>query len=200
MARDDAVSRLEAEAVEEENARALLAWGAGLEGKMQALDAVVCGLWGLVQEPGGRWGKVTRRFERWLGRVEEARGERGRMDGATAVVGVERVLVGEMDGAWRDECGGLARRLSEMRRGLEGLGVEGVIGEEEEDAGGQSSLVRMVGACRVLVAGMLEELQVMDSIEKEVVEEERRWVSEVNREMDREEPTTRRAGAIWRVL
>lgn len=200
MARDDAVARLEAEAVEEENARALLAWGAGLEGKMQPLDAVVCGLWGLVQEPGGRWGKVTRRFERWLGRVEEARGERERMDGATAVVGVERVLVGEMDGAWRDECGGLARRLSEMRRGLEGLGVEGVIGEEEEDAGGQSSLVRMVGASRVLVAGMLEELQVMDSIEKEVVEEERRWVSEVNREMDREEPTTRRAGAIWRVL
>lgn len=199
MARDDAVARLEAEAVEEENARALLAWGAVLEGKVQALDAVVCGLWGLVQEPGGRWGKVVRRFERWLGRVEEARGERGRMDGA-AVLGVERVLVGEMDAAWRDECGGLARRLSEMRRGLEGLGVGGMVGEEEEDAGGQSSLVRMVRACRVLVAGMLEELQVMDGIEKEVVEEERRWVSEVNREMDREETTTRRAGAIWRVL
>lgn len=77
------------------------------------------------------------------------------------------------------------------------MGVEKTLGEE--DAGGQSSLVRMVGACRVLVAGMLEELQVMEGIEKEVVEEERRWVSEVNREMDREE-TTKGAGAIWRVL
>ncbi|KAK1826033.1 hypothetical protein QBC39DRAFT_399373 [Podospora conica] len=204
VARDDAVGRLEAEAVEEENVRALLAWGAaggaGLEGKVQALDAVVCGLWGLLQEPGGRWGKVVRRFERWLGRVEEARGERKRMDGAAAVVGVERVLVGEMDGAWREECGGLARRLSEMRRGLEGLGVEETLAPRRGGEGGQSSLVRMVGACRILVAGMLEELEVMDGIEREVVEEERQWVSEVNREMDKEESTTKGAGAIWRVL
>ncbi|KAK4456269.1 hypothetical protein QBC34DRAFT_454065 [Podospora aff. communis PSN243] len=195
LAKEDEVTRLERRVEEARNAQALVDWagrdGKGLEEKIQTLDAVLGTLWALG-EPGGRYVKVVRRFEKWIGKVEETVTRRERVGGLEELVGAgEEVLVGEMDAGWKEEVRGLGRRLEEVMRGLRGLEVQEGEGEEE------SSLGRIVRGCGVLVRGMLEELDVMEVIEREVARDEMRWVREVNRGVGEE---TRRAGAIWRVF
>ncbi|AEO69374.1 uncharacterized protein THITE_2119702 [Thermothielavioides terrestris NRRL 8126] len=119
----------------------------GLEEKVALLDRVVSGLWSVVGggEPGeGRYGRVVRAFERWVGTVEavmHARERLGRTCGLGQSQGQEQgdqgggdgvgegdddeekglVLVGEMDAAWKEECAALVRRLDDWRRGLREL-------------------------------------------------------------------------------
>lgn len=168
----DDVARLDAGAAERRNVRALLAWqgqGQGhgqapgdfppsllgaasgektatgatlLEHKIQTLDAVLTGLWA-VAEPGGRYARVVRRFERWAERVDALAELRRALASnsenhpaaaaAAALTGDNNgsgsgsgegdelaVLAGELDAAWKDECAGLVRRLDEWRRMLRG--------------------------------------------------------------------------------
>jgi hypothetical protein len=119
----------------------------GWEEKVALLDRVVSGLWSVVGggEPGeGRYGRVVRAFERWVGTVEavmHARERLGRTCGLGQSQGQEQgdqgggdgvgegdddeekgpVLVGEMDAAWKEECAALVRRLDDWRRGLREL-------------------------------------------------------------------------------
>ncbi|KAK4137291.1 hypothetical protein BT67DRAFT_370796, partial [Trichocladium antarcticum] len=106
----------------------------------------------------------------------------------------ELVLVGEMDAAWREECGVLRRRLEEWRGKLGELDGGGQVG-------GESNLDRIVAGCCALVHGMLAELEVMEQIAREAAAEEMRWVRAMNRRgrggADQDGP---RAGAIWRAL
>ncbi|KAK5664068.1 hypothetical protein OQA88_282 [Cercophora sp. LCS_1] len=186
--------RLEAGAVERGNVQALAEWGGrGLEGRVQVLDEAVSGVWGLGEQ-GGRYAQLVRRFERWVGRVEEvgllrAAGDLGKLVGEDGEV----VMVGGMDGAWREECERIGRRLEEWNRQLKGL---------EGDVDGGSSLARILKGTRELVRDMLAELEVMRELEREVVAEEMRWVKAVSREMDDQtsSPQVKRAGAIWRAF
>jgi hypothetical protein len=185
-----------------------------LEERVVVLDEVLGGLWGLVgEESGGRYERVVRGFERWVGRVEgvmagrrnglngEGGGQEEPGGGGGGGAG-ELVLIGEMDGAWRDECGALVRRLGEWRRKLRelelGSDVPPSAMEGEVEGAGGSSLARILAGCRALVHGMLAELDIMEQIEREAVAEEMRWVREMNRHgLDQDTP---RAGAMWRVL
>ncbi|KAK0722882.1 hypothetical protein B0T26DRAFT_238814 [Lasiosphaeria miniovina] len=167
----DDVARLDAGAAERRNVRALLAWqghghghaaadfppsllGVGaasaentgatlLEHKVQTLDAVLTGLWA-VAEPGGRYARAVRRFERWAERVDAlaelrralASNSENHPAAAAAAAAVVAstgddngsgggedelsVLAGELDAAWKDECAGLVRRLDEWHRMLRG--------------------------------------------------------------------------------
>ncbi|KAK1751735.1 hypothetical protein QBC47DRAFT_405750 [Echria macrotheca] len=201
---DGAVRAAEGEVVERVNVAALVDWGRGrgrgggpgLEGRIQTLDGILSGLWALGEPGTGRYGRVVRRFESWTVKVEEAwvlRREPGW--GSRAGTGLEGVLVGELDGQWKDECAGLVRRLDEWRRQLREIDVDG--GEEEGEKE-ESSLARILRGCRELIRDMLDELDVMEGMEREVVAEEMDWVRRVNREMD-EGGNRARAGAIWRV-
>jgi len=202
--REQRISKEEEDLVERVNVRALLDWGkrqgAGLEHRVQILDGVLCGLWALG-EPGGRYVRVVRRFEKWVGRVEQVWEVRKRED-LSAILGegtddLGMVLVGELDAQWKDECAGLVRRLDEWRRSLKGLDTPG--GEMTNE---ESSLVKILGACRTLTHDMLAELDLMEKMEQDVVLEEMRWVRDVNREMDcnGKDRNITRAGAIWRAL
>jgi hypothetical protein len=211
---------------EQANARALWAWGRdgplGLEAKIQMLDGVLAGVWGLG-EPGGRYARVVRRFERWAGRAAELAEARRRREEAPASAvppGEEEdadiVFVGELDAAWKEESAGLVRKLEEWRRQLRDLQVvppaadaadgaaDGTNGADGDEAGGQpppaSSLARIVGGCTSLVDDMLAGLAVMDEIEKEAIRQEDEWVRMmINRDEDGADDTPK-AGAIWRVL
>ncbi|KAK0646583.1 hypothetical protein B0T16DRAFT_429392 [Cercophora newfieldiana] len=196
LAQDQAVAAAEREIQEERNVKALLEWGGadgrGLEEKVQVLDAVLSSLWAMG-ESGGRYARVVRGFEKWIVRVERVVQARNRVGGLDGLVeSGEEVLVGEMDSVWKEEVRVLGRRLEEVRRGLKGL----LDGGGEESGG---SLERIVRGCEVLVEGMVEELEVMLGIEREVVREEMAWVRGVNRGVG-EEIGGKRAGAIWRVF
>lgn len=219
----DDVGRLESRAVERLNAAALRDWtaeaGAGptrrLEDRVQALDAVLSNVWSLG-EPGGRYARLVRRFERWAesaAGIIEARGGES-LGGAALLPGEELVFVGDLDASWRDDCAGLARRLDGWGRLLAELGVAAGGDDEEEEEeddddreprgrrGGwpASSLSRILGACGSLVHDMLAELDLMLQIERDAAEQENEWIRSMGKEAAPTHGAGPGAGAIWRVL
>ncbi|KAF5011142.1 hypothetical protein FDECE_2731 [Fusarium decemcellulare] len=192
-----AVDNRERAEMERENVLALRKWavGGGLEERIQTLDAVINGLWTLG-EPGGRYARVVRRFERWVDRMCEI--EEARREGGALLQESDVLFIGELDAAWKEECTGLVRRLDTLRRQLEDLGH---FPEETEDEGAvkeRPSLQCMVEESRTLVQGMLAELSVMEDIERDAVAREDEWIERMNRDEDVDD--TPGAGAIWRVV
>lgn len=201
---------------ERDNVRALIEWapegeggGEALEERIRALDAAINGVWTLG-EPGGRYPRVLRRFQRWIDGVCEI--EEARRGDALFLRGQEDALfVGELDAAWKDECAGLIRRLEGVREQLGRLGrappppppteTEGEgeqVQREAEWGVSQTSLWRIVDDSNTLVDDMLEELNLMEKIEQEALAREDDWIDKMNRDDDVDD--TPRAGAIWRVV
>lgn len=185
--RNDALNHLEAEERGKINAAALKSWqdtgtpGWGLEEKVQVLDEIITGVWNL-EEPGGKYARVVRRFERWLSKCH------GILD--TRTKGIEDevvVFIDELDNSWKDDCEALGRKLEKWRDNLKDLG--------SPDSG--SNLAMVVEGCRTLVRGMLTELIVMAQIEKDAMRTELDWIKSMNDESMDDEAAT--AGAIWRV-
>ncbi|KAF9764251.1 hypothetical protein IL306_002848 [Fusarium sp. DS 682] len=182
--------------VERENVLALRKWavGGGLEERIQILDAAMTGLWGL-EEPGGRYARVVRRFERWVDRMCEI--EEARREGGALLQESDVIFIGELDCAWKDECAGLLRRLDTIKRQLDQLG-DLAHDDQEGEAKEQSSLKRIVEGSRELVQGMLTELAVMEDIERDALAREDEWIERMNRDDEAED--TPRAGAVWRAV
>ncbi|KAM0346942.1 hypothetical protein ACHAPU_005282 [Fusarium lateritium] len=182
--------------VEKENVLALRQWaiGGGLEERIQVLDSVMSGLWAL-EEPGGRYARAVRRFERWVERMCEI--EEARREGGALLQESDVIFIGELDSAWKDECTGLVRRLDTLKRQLEQLG-DFAHDEAEADTPERSSLQRMVEGSRELVHGMLTELNVMEDIERDALSREEEWIEKMIRGEDIDD--TPRAGAVWRVV
>ncbi|KAK2935988.1 hypothetical protein FoTM2_003931 [Fusarium oxysporum f. sp. vasinfectum] len=182
--------------VERENILALRKWavGGGLEERIQILDAAIAGLWAL-EEPGGRYARVVRRFERWVDRMCEI--EEARRAGGALIQENDVLFIGELDSAWKDECAGLVRRLDTIKRQLDQLG-DFARDDQEGESKDQSSLQRMVEGSRELVQGMLTELAVMDDIERDALAREDEWIERMNRDDEMED--TPRAGAVWRAV
>jgi hypothetical protein len=211
VARDGEVRGLEASLVERENVAALRDWiggGSGggialLDDKIQTLDAVLTVLWGLG-DPGGRYAKVVRRFGRWAEAVGEVVERRGRLHGP----GQSKVVfVSELDASWKNECGGLARRLDECRRMLRDLGDGPASLGGDDDNNNKSSLAVILAACRRLVLDMLAELDMMEQMERDALAQENEWVRAANRDGgdggasdDVDVQPQRGAGAIWRAF
>ncbi|KAM0297579.1 hypothetical protein HYE67_007249 [Fusarium culmorum] len=183
--------------VEKNNVIALRKWavGGGLEERIQVLDSVMSGLWAL-EEPGGRYARAVRRFERWVEQMCEI--EEARREGGALLQESEVLFIGELDSAWKDECAGLVRRLDTLKRQLGELGDFSADDEEEDDTKERSSLQRMVEGSRELVHGMLTELNVMEDIERDALAREDDWIERMNRDEDADD--TPRAGAVWRVV
>ncbi|KAH7329153.1 hypothetical protein B0I35DRAFT_404406 [Stachybotrys elegans] len=176
---------------EDENALVLRQWGSGLdlEEKIQHLDAVAKGVWSL-SEPGGRYARVVKRFERWISGVCEV--EEARKDSSLAMSKeVDALFIGELDASWGEECASMIRKLDGWQRQLQS--IEPI----PEDGEGQvSSLGRMMGGLKSLVLDMLAELTIMDEMQQEALAREDEWIRRMNREDDADDAP--RAGAIWR--
>ncbi|KAJ4141172.1 hypothetical protein NW768_000379 [Fusarium equiseti] len=183
--------------VEKENVLALRQWAVGgrLEERIQVLDSVMSGLWAL-EDPGGRYARVVRRFERWVERMCEI--EEARREGGALLQESDVLFIGELDCAWKDECTGLVRRLDTLKRQISQLGDPSNESEGEGDSKERSSLQRMVEGSRELVDGMLTELNVMEDIERDALAREDEWIERMNRDDDADD--TPRAGAVWRVV
>ncbi|ELR06662.1 hypothetical protein VC83_05279 [Pseudogymnoascus destructans] len=171
------------------NALALKVWadsgmpGCGLEEKIQVLDEVVTGVW-RMGESGGKYARIVRRFERWMHTVVDIhqRRERGHL-----LDGDEVMFIEDIDGSWSDDCRVQARKLEEWRDKLADLGKVEV----------KSSLATAVEGYTTLVRGMLEELDTMRRIEKEVMMSEQVWIKEMISDAGDEEDVPVRSGAAW---
>lgn len=179
---------------EEETVLALRAWGAGgdLEAKIQGLDAIITGVWTLA-EPGGRYARIVRRFERWLDQVSELQTARHGGGAMHRMVDGQALFVGELDTPWKGELPGLLRRLDGWRRQLAEIG-------EPPDVHGfsDSSLCSVLRGLRGSVEGMIEEIHLMEEIEQDALLSEDVWIEVTNREDD--DNNTQQAGAIWRIV
>lgn len=202
MVKADAEVRKQEAAVEEsQNMAALKAWGdgsgKGLEDKIQTLDGVLSGLWSLG-EPGGRYARVVRKFEKWVDQMTTAVEARQKAGGSGALMESDEVaFIGELDPAWKDDVSSLARKLDEWRRQLGQL-VDGLPEQGTDEGQPRSSLVKIVAGCRSQVHDMLAELDTIGYIEREAIAREAAWIRRMNREEEGDD--TRRAGAIWRAF
>jgi hypothetical protein len=205
--RSGEVEAEEREVEEEANARALRHWGeagvGGLEDRVQALDAVISGVWALG-EAGGRYARLVRKFQAWVGMVRavlEARrscGDDG--DGLPDSCASEDdglLFLPEPDAGIVEERTGVRRKLLGWKTQLDSLEDGPGLG----DADPPSSLARMLDGCRALVGDMLAELEAMEHIEREAAAQEKRWMEGMLADED-EGVVSRgsRAGAIWRVV
>lgn len=200
----DRADRAETAAAEDLNAAALKAWtttGCGgetlLEERVQALDAVLCGLWAMG-EPGGRYARVVRRFEKWADTLRAVVERREEEESVGLLAAADVPFVEALDPAWRDECAALARKLDGWRRQLVGLGAVHSQNQDDDDDQRLSSLAVVLAACRSLVHDMLAELDGMEQIEREALRQENEWIENMNRDDGNDD--TPKAGAIWRVL
>lgn len=187
--RNEILVQLEVEETGNINTAALKRWqdlgtpGWGLEEKIQVLDEVIGGVWNLG-DSGGKYGKVVRRFERWLIRCQdilEARAHDEELEDE------EVVFLEELGAGWKDDCLVLGRKLESWRDHLKNLGTL--------DSG--SSLAVVVDGCRILVSGMLTELSVMAQIERDTMSMEVEWIKSMNDDV-LDDKDTQVAGAIWR--
>ncbi|OAA69983.1 hypothetical protein LEL_09799 [Akanthomyces lecanii RCEF 1005] len=227
-----ALADREAAEIEGDNIAALQCWGGGigagagmgtlLDGRIQALDAVISGVWAL-SEPGGKYARVVRRFERWVERVmdlEEARDsgaiclfasgaalpDRHSLGNSTNSAGggggsnmQDALFLQDLDRAWTDDCASMTRKLEGWQDQLEqclGGGLEGL--GSGVSGGGGSSLARMLDGAGSLVGDMLAELGAMEEIRQAALAREEDWIEAMNRDDD--ENDTPRAGAVWRAM
>lgn len=190
--RHDELVRLEVEEAGRINAAALKEWhdigttGWGLEERIQLLDEVLNEAWNLG-EPGGKYARLVRKFEKWVIRCEEIL--RDREDDKMLDEEEEIVFIEELDMGWKDECLVLNRKLEGWRDGLEDLGRL-----EQE-----STVATVVDGITALIGGMLLELETMSQIESDAVALEQEWIKSVNGSLE-DDNDTPVAGAVWRFM
>ncbi|KAM4054701.1 hypothetical protein HRG_005524 [Hirsutella rhossiliensis] len=189
--------------VERDNILALRRWGSsgkGLDEKIQLLGDILSGLWTL-SEPGGRYGRAVRRFERWAHRVrdvEEARASSG--SAAVHLQSQSALFIDELDAPWKDECSAITRRLRDWRSQLHEIDdlAPATSNDVDKDTSGGSSLERMLAGARSLAQDMLAELGAMEDMEREALAREGEWIERMNRDEAGGEGTE--AGAMWRTV
>ncbi|KAF1365977.1 hypothetical protein EJ07DRAFT_94141 [Lizonia empirigonia] len=149
---------------EQKNLLALLEWtsdrsSASLVEHIQILSGPLHELPSLIAT-GGRFQRLASAFEQWESWVQEVRSARQNRT---------EVGLGSIEGlgdAWLAEHAALTRKLTSFARDLDGL---------SQPAEG-SSIASIVSSCKTLLAGLLEELRVMQIVEADVVSNEKEWV------------------------
>ncbi|EOA81507.1 uncharacterized protein SETTUDRAFT_143068 [Exserohilum turcica Et28A] len=153
---------------EQKNLQSLLEWStgdstAGLVEHVQILSEPLHELPSLV-EPGGRLQRLVVDFEQWMQWVQEIRSVRSGHAGGNAALGT----IEGLGDSWEAETAALMRKLTVFARDLERLAPPTP----------GSSIASMVDACTSILQGILDELQTMQKIEREVVAREKLWVED----------------------
>ena len=184
------------------NSLALKEWGKaknGLEDKIQILDGVVNGVWGLGGA-GGRYARLVRRFERWVDGVCEI--EEERKDGGEIIS--EGMFVEDLDTAWKEDLDGIVRKLERWQDQMRGIsdGLRSERADGDGDGEGGDSLGRMLDGAGTLIDDMLTEIGMMEEMEREALAREEVWIEKMIKDGDEDDEMGGggrvRAGAIWR--
>lgn len=191
--------------------------GWDLEGRVQALDTILSGVWKLG-EAGGKYVRCVKRFERWVASVSQLLQERERGEAGLDKDG-NVIFVADLDAEWKDECALIGRKLEGWRDLLRHLGgLESQLGNKEDEVSGRghepakgmaaanvlerSTISTVLRGVRELVYGMLAEVQAMERIQRAVVAREEEWIRAVIDEGDDEDEDGAKSvpGAVWRTF
>ncbi|KJZ78928.1 hypothetical protein HIM_01701 [Hirsutella minnesotensis 3608] len=195
--------------VERDNLLALRRWGEagarGLEERVQLLADILSGIWAL-SEPGGRYGRTVRHFERWASRVREVEQARVSRERTDVTRNIDSLFIDRLDASWTDECASMARRLQGWRSQLDSIDdytasprSSSDDGSAEPDAVRDSpNLERMLAGSRSLIEDMLVELDIMEDVQREAFAREDEWVQRMNQEP--ETGGVSAASAVWREI
>lgn len=152
------------------NAAAIIDWGArsggaNLERKIQVLSTTLDDVWQLTK-PTGRYTLLVLAFEHWY---DTAGGVNAQQAGHS------RSTEGLGDG-WKAELATLQEELLLAANATLSLG----------DVEGDSDIARVVGLVLEMVKNMLEEVELMESIEQAVVVQQQAWVQSTLDELRQE--------------
>jgi hypothetical protein len=204
----EGVDRQEKEVMEVVNARAFKDWeetgsSLNLEEKVELLDSIASGVWS-VSDASGKFAKVIRRFECWLAQVEEALDARRQFEEKQASKShAELLYIEELDQNWKNDCAGITRKLQYWESQLQELS-KGQLGHKTATPAEvpASGLARMLHGFRQLVESMLGELKMMESLEREALEQQSQWIQRMigtdEDEEERHDTPGESIGAAWR--
>ncbi|KAL2007944.1 hypothetical protein VTN00DRAFT_7926 [Thermoascus crustaceus] len=148
--------------------------------QIQMLSHVIQEVADLTDSRGGRYTKAVQIFEDWFQKVEQikrARNPKNHESEKEALLTAEEVdFIDPLDRSWKQEIDLLNAKLELCLRQLQVLDI---IGEDATGYPENSALVRIAEGHRALLASMIEELNVMRTIEADVVGSERAWLSQV---------------------
>ncbi|RFU79931.1 hypothetical protein TARUN_2275 [Trichoderma arundinaceum] len=195
------VAEQESVGLEKRNVLALRRWGSGgrLDEKIQSLESIITNVWSL-SDPGGRYARVVRHFERWIDGVSEM--EDARRRGVVLVQGDDSLFIEDLDAQWKEEREDLIHRLDEWKQQLhdiDDLSLDEFY-SEPPDEDEKSSLEKMLDGSRSLIDDMLAELRIMEVIEQEALVREDEWISRMNRSDDDDYFGISHAGGAWKEM
>lgn len=148
--------------------------------QIQMLSHVIQEVADLTGSRGGRYTQAVQTFEDWFRKVEQikrARNPKNNESEEEALLTAEEVdFIDPLDRAWKQEIDLLNAKLELCLRQLQVLDI---IGEDATGYPENSALVRIAEGHRALLTSMIEELNVMRTIEADVVGSERAWLSQV---------------------
>lgn len=179
---------------EQQNVRALRDWNSGnssfgLSEHIHILSGPLHELPSLV-DPDGRFRRLVGEFQRWTTWVEEVWTAR---NGCIVPRSGDLVSVEGLGDSWKEEVAALTRKLTSLARDLDKL--------TQPTPG--SSVACIVGTCKELLCGILDELRVMQTIEAGIVAREREWVEAQLKAIARDiggHLDTHEVDATWRRL
>lgn len=162
--RDKELNQLEIEALTQTNATAIISWGSqgnGLEKQIQALSRVVDQVDHLTSK-NGKYSLAILAFEHWIDSVTDLQTQRARSRGRTG----PNVIEGLGDG-WLAEIESLQIKLvnyADIMLGIADISTAG------------TDIGRTITVVSEMLKNMLEELDMVLSIERNTVEEEKDWM------------------------
>jgi hypothetical protein len=175
------------------NAGILKGWeaGQGIEERVQLLDEVLAGTWGLCG-PGGKYARLVRKFESWMQTCADIQAAR------TDASASDLRFVEPLDMPWKEESVVLLRKLEAWREQMMLLRLNPADDEPEHT---QFSLDRAVAGVWHTVDNMVQEIGAMGRIEAEVMRREEAWIRERVEDDSEDEPGDALGGrhGIWRL-
>jgi hypothetical protein len=196
------VSEQESVTLEKRNVLALRRWGSGgrLDEKIQSLESIITNVWSL-SDPSGRYARVVRNFERWIGGVSDMEDAR-RNGGVVLVEGNDNMFIEDLDAQWKEEREELIDSLDGWKQQLsdiDDLSLDEFY-TEPPDQDEKSSLEKMLDGSRALIDNMLMELRIMEVVEQEALVREDEWIGRMNRSDANDHFEISRTGGAWKEI
>jgi hypothetical protein len=173
----DAMKAREVDLLVQRNAAAVIEWGSRtggdtLERRVQVLSSTLDEAWQL-SNPTGQYTSIVQAFEHW--HENAAKLQERPSTGSKASQQPLNVVEGLGDG-WKAEVATLQEGLLQAANDILSLG----------DIEGESDIVRSITLVLELINNMLEELELMESIEQHIVQQQRGWVQSSLNELRRD--------------
>ncbi|KAI1955894.1 hypothetical protein LOZ58_006589, partial [Ophidiomyces ophidiicola] len=139
--------------------------------QIQMLSRVIQEVSDLTESRDGRYNVVIQEFEEWSAHVKEVKQSRTQKTGGLQFIDTLR------DG-WRNDVAALSAKLELCSRELDCVEIRTATTQGDDRSGYHASaLVRAVTGHRELIRSMIDELDVIATIESEVTMMERSWVT-----------------------